>query len=336
MKILLSLLLSLLTLTGWAQLSEKEAITYEELYDDPYAINKLFLHLQPLYAELSATNVSAGFGIAANYYHENKVDFHASFRQAYARSFDLARDAALKNSYIVNTPNNFTYGEIGATYHLQDAESDSETKLILYSRKYQRGNRWASHVPEFTVVPAKIRKIKGIRGGGFAFDTSLDLKRINDAQAIVLTDELGEAFPADLYYHSNQVVKGFFLGGSMSWIRNMAVKPDKGYSVLASNHMLTTYADFLYAPSITVEDVQYRDPQNNNQLRKFSTKAIETKPWGFRLGLEGKYNQKIGWSYGAEAGTRPGIKGRGFFAVLKVSLPVYSSDLNQQREAFGK
>ena len=321
--------------TVLAQSSAKSAITYEELYDDPYAINKLFLHLQPLYAELSATNVTAGFGIGANYYLENKADFHVSFRQAYTQSFDLARDAAIKNQFIVNEPNGFTYGEIGGTYHIQDFEDDTDTKLALYSRKYQKGNRWAAHVPEHTVVPTKVRKIRGVRLGGFAFDTSLDLKRITEEQTVVLEDEQG-AFPQGTYVYSNEVVKGFFIGGSMSWFKNMAVKPDKGYAVLSNNHMVTLFTDFMLAPSIVIDDVLYRDKNLGNTLRTFSTEQIETKSWGFRLGAEGKNNRMLGWAYGAEVGARPGVKGKGFFAVLKISLPVYSTNLDYTREAFGK
>ncbi|MGB3848653.1 MAG: hypothetical protein WA958_01700 [Tunicatimonas sp.] len=316
-------------------LSSKAAITYEELYDDPYAINKLFLHLQPMYAELSATNVTAGFGIGANYYLEDKADFHASFRQAYTQTFDLARDAAVKNQIVVNEPNNFTYGEVGFTYHIQDFEDDGDTKLPLYSRKYAKGNRWAAHMPDNIVIPTKVRKVRGVRLGGFAFDTSLDLKRIAEAQTVVLEDELG-VFPQGAYVHTNQIVRGGFIGGSMSWFRNMAIKPDKGYSILSSSALLTTFADFMYAPSVEMEDVLYRDPTQGGTLRTFSVEQIETKAWGYRLGIEGKTNRTIGWAYGAEVGSRPGVKGKGFFAVIKISLPVYSTSLNSRREAFGK
>lgn len=316
-------------------LSSEAAITYEELYDDPYAINKLFLHLQPMYAELSATNVTAGFGIGANYYLENKADFHVSFRQAYTQAFDLARDAAVKNQIIVNEPNSFTYGEIGGTYHIQDFDDDGDTKLALYSRKYNKGNLWAAHVPEHIVIPTKVRKIRGVRLGGFAFDTSLDLKRIAEAQTVVLEDAQGP-FPQGAYVHTNQVVKGAFIGGSMSWFRNMAIKPDKGYAILSSNTLLTTFADFMFAPSVVLEDVRYRDPAQGNAVRTFRTDQIATKGWGYRLGIEGKTNRTIGWAYGAEVGSRPGVKGKGFFAVIKVSLPVYSTSLNSRREAFGK
>lgn len=319
-----------------AQSFGNQAITYEELYDDPYAINKLFLHLQPLYADVFATNVNAGFGIGANYYLKDKADFQANFRQAYTRSFDLARDAAIKNQVIMNTPNNFTYFELGGTYHIKDEESDTETKLILYSRKYAKGNRWASHVPEHTVVPSKVRKIIGARAGGFAFDTSIDLKRITADQQVSLVDESGDPFPVQSYYYTNEIVTGGYIGGSMSWIKNMAIKPDKGYGVLVDDFIFTSFLDILIAPSIKLDTVQYRDPNLNNTIRKFAADVVDTKVWGFRLGMEGKYNRELGWAYGAEVGARPGIKGRGFYAMLKISVPVFSTSMNHSREAFGK
>ncbi|MEK6482266.1 hypothetical protein WJR50_32300 [Catalinimonas sp. 4WD22] len=312
----------------------KEAITYEELYDDPYAINKLFVHLQPLYAELFATNVNAGFGLGANYLHKDKADFFANFRHAYARSTDFVRNIAYKNSSVANKPNSFTYMEIGGTYHVKDEETDTETKMILYSKRYQKGNRWASQVPEHTIIPSKVRKVIGARLGAFTYATSIDLKRIASEQEVVIEDEFG-TFPSDLYSHTNQSVTGAFVGGSMSWIKNMAIKPDKGYGILSDDLLLTTFLDFMFAPSITIEDIQYRDPISND-MRTFSTQELKTKKFGFRLGIEGKYNRELSWAYGAEIGARPTVNGKGFFALIKISLPVYSTNLDYGREAFGK
>ena len=60
---------------GFAQAQkEKPAVTFEELYDEPFSINKLFVGFQPLYGELFATNVNAGFGIEAMYYYKDKFD----------------------------------------------------------------------------------------------------------------------------------------------------------------------------------------------------------------------------------------------------------------------
>src|SRR3954470_23350260 len=78
---------------------DKTAVTYEELYDEPYSINKLFVQFQPLYGELFVANVNAGFGLEASYYYKDKADFRASFRKTYSRKFfDFSRDLSLNNS----------------------------------------------------------------------------------------------------------------------------------------------------------------------------------------------------------------------------------------------
>jgi hypothetical protein len=78
-------------------------ITYEDLYDTPYDINKLFIHLQPMYGELFTTNTTIGLGVKAQYYLKNIADFEGHIRAPYARSFDLTRDAAYKNSTVDNS-----------------------------------------------------------------------------------------------------------------------------------------------------------------------------------------------------------------------------------------
>ena len=50
----LALLLVLLAAPAglFAQDNDKAAVTYEQIYDEPYAVNKLFVALQPLYGEM--------------------------------------------------------------------------------------------------------------------------------------------------------------------------------------------------------------------------------------------------------------------------------------------
>ena len=82
---------------------EKTAVTYEPIYDEPYAVNKLFVGIQPLYGELFVANVNAGFGMDAHYYWQDKADFRAHFRKSYSRKFfDFSRDLAMDNSMLDN------------------------------------------------------------------------------------------------------------------------------------------------------------------------------------------------------------------------------------------
>src|SRR5277367_4213623 len=85
--------------------NDKPAVTFEELYDEPFSINKLFIGFQPLYGELFATNPNAGFGIEASYYYKDKFDVKANIRKTYSGEFfDYNREASIKNSNVSNVP----------------------------------------------------------------------------------------------------------------------------------------------------------------------------------------------------------------------------------------
>src|SRR5688572_1213537 len=154
------------SLFGQGDRKDKTAVTYEELYDEPYSVNKLFVAFQPLYGELFVTNINAGFGMEAAYYHKDKADFRAHFRKNYRRHlFAFARDLALNNSDVDNRAEVYNYFEFGGTYHIRDFEEASTTKMFLYKSSY-KGNKWAARVPLEAPVACKVRKIYGARLGG--------------------------------------------------------------------------------------------------------------------------------------------------------------------------
>src|SRR5688572_22239118 len=163
---------------------DKTAVTYEELYDEPSSVNKLFVGIQPLYGELFSSNVNAGFGAEVVYYLKDKADFRAHFRKTYSRGFfDFARDLAMKKSDVDNRAEVYNYFEFGGTYHIRDFEESSKTKMFLYKNSY-RGNRWAARVPLDAEVPCKVRKIYGARLGGIIWDSSTDLSRALEHQGL--------------------------------------------------------------------------------------------------------------------------------------------------------
>ncbi|MBS1559721.1 MAG: hypothetical protein JST69_13455 [Bacteroidetes bacterium] len=326
---------------------EKPAVTFEELYDEPFSINKLFVGFQPLYGELFATNVNAGFGIEAMYYHKDKFDVKASFRKTYSSEFfDFNRNASLlkqnsavPGSYISDKPVTFSYYEIGGTYHFKDFDQESKTKMVLY-RKSFKGDRWASTVPLHAEVPCKVRKIYGGRIGALMWNSTADLTRALTKQGLTnanLKTTAGTALPAtytdqgqnkQLYVFGNLSSTAIYLGGSMSWIRNVAVSFDK-YDDGVDDGMMTVYFDVLVAPAVNLDPVTYLGNQ-------YSTKPIKTNMLGMRAGIEGKFNRTLGWSYGGEVGYRPSIKGQGFYAMFKIAFPLYSTNLDYKVESFGK
>ena len=312
--------------------NSKTTVTYEELYDTPYEINALFVHFQPLYGELFVANVNMGFGVQAQYHLKDKFDFMAHGRTTYSKRLDFARNTAEDNSNVnTNVTDRFqsyAYFELGATYHINDREEDTESKLILYSKRY-KPRKWAAMVPDHIMVPSKVRKYYGARLGGLFYNTTTDLDAVMDDQGTTLVDPNGTPIPDEAIVFGNMSVAGLFVGGSMSWIKNFAVKPDKSYSVLSNDLYFTTFFDFLIAPSVEIDDIFY-------QGETYSAENIETSKFGFRAGMEGKFNRQLGWAYGAEVGYRPSVKGRTFYTLVKISFPVFSTNLEHEKEAFGK
>lgn len=330
---------------------DKAPVTYEELYDEPYSVNKLFVGFQPLYGELFVANVNAGFGAEAAFYLKDKADIHAHFRKTYSQKFfDFARDQAVATNDADNEAAIYNYFEVGATYHVKDFEMSSKTKMFLYKASY-KGNRWASRVPLFADVPCKVRKIYGVRAGGLMWRSSTDLTRALEKQGVSY-DKLeasdGLTLPKREYTTSGEMDSvnvftnisstTFYLGGSMAWIKNVAVSFDK-FEEGIDDLMLTVFFDVMYSPMIKLDDIVYTSKDNTGMPTTtaiYSVSPVKLQPLGFRLGIDGRFNRTLSWSYGGEFGFRPGIQGRTFYALFKISFPVYGSNLDYKVESFGK
>jgi len=59
-------------------------------------------------------------------------------------------------------------------------------------------------------------------------------------------------------------------------------------------------------------------------------------PFGFRAGIDGKFNRQLSWAYGGEVGLRPSIKGQTFYAMFMITFPVFGTTLDSKVESFGK
>ncbi|MDH5603543.1 MAG: hypothetical protein OEY51_06380, partial [Cyclobacteriaceae bacterium] len=189
-----------------SQQSNSDPVTFEEIYDSPETINKLFVQFQPISGEFWKTNPNAGFGLEATYFLKNKAHFHAAMRKPYADPFDMNRHNAKINSDIDNEPEPYDYFELGGTYHFKDFVENTETEMILYKKSY-RGQRWASRIPKKAAVACKVRKIYGARLGGFYYDNSVYLNSIIARQGLTFADitkadgsgtPLPESFMSDL------------------------------------------------------------------------------------------------------------------------------------------
>src|SRR6187551_2851072 len=348
--ILIAALMTLKSVTLFAQgeRKDKTAVTYEEIYDEPYSVNKLFVGLIPMYGELFVTNVNAGYGIDAIYYHKDKFDFRFQLRKTYSEKFyDFSRNLASNQSSVDNRAEIYNFYEFGGSYHFKDFEESSKTKMFLYKNSY-KGNKWAARVPLHAEVPCKVRKIYAARLGGIFWNSAADLARIMERQGLSNKDLVNVSDNAAEYpvlpdfetNSKNQQVPvhpftniastGLYVGGSMSWIRNVAVNFDK-FEEGIDDGMFTTYVDILIAPSLKIDDVVYT-PKLANGVRDtdntatYSVSPVKTKTIGFRAGIDGRFNRTLSWSYGGEVGYRPSFDKSGFYVLLKIAFPVFGTN----------
>lgn len=294
--------------------ASESVLTYEELNDDPYALNRLYIHIQPVYGELFATNVNIGFGLQVDYQIARGLGLTASWRRPYSRETDFAREVAYKNQDNADNNKTFNYLEFGGNIHLSDRDQEGKSKIILYSKRY-KGNKWSNKTAEKLVVPSQVRKIVGFRWGGMMYNTTTDVNKAAEQQEITLMDQ--ENNPVnDAKLYSNLDVKGIYGGLGISIIKNVAIQPHRDFGVLVNDLQFSAFLDIIYAPSINLDDMVLDG-------KIIDGGQLETQELGFRAGVQGKFNKPIGFSYGAEFGHRPSLKERGFYTMFKLGFPVF-------------
>lgn len=317
-----------LTITLLAQRpAVNNTVQYETVYDDPFDINKFFVQLQPVYAEVFSLNNNIGFGMELDYYLKDIIDFQIAFKTPYARSTDLMRDAASKNNDLSNKAKRFYYGELGLNYHVVDRKISSKSKFVLYSKNFQKYNRWKTMTPEHIYVPSNLRRIFGIRLGGSTYQSSFDVNKVLENQG----SSIAEILPPGedrLSFYSNVKSQGFYIGGSMELIKNIAINFENLYDQTANDLMFTIFVDLLIHPFISMEDFFLSESTYN-----YSSDVIDTNMIGFRSGIKGKFNRSLGFAYSFEIGLRPGIKDNGFYLMGVFSVPVFGFRLDKGNSA---
>ena len=322
--------------------SENKTLTYEEMYNDPYDINKLFIGITPAYGDIHVSNITTGFGLDATYYLNDFMHFKAHARTTYFIGSDFARSAAINNGFDPQArARTYFFTEASASYHIWDKEQESESKIPLYSKNYE-GAEWAAKVPKRAKIPNKRREILFARVGGVYYQTTSELSRAIAAQGVTvnpvgeteqsnnsITGETNEAV------FGNVIGAGVSVGGGFTWIKNFAAKPDKTYEELVDDHVFSTFLDLFIFPMVTVEDF-YHQPAGATNFIQYDASAINTFMFGGRIGIDGHFNRTLGWGYGAEIGVRPGLAQRGFYGLLKITFPMYGTKLDYSVEAFGR
>ncbi len=310
---------------------ESESVVFEKLYDEPYDIYKLWIKFQPMYFDMFMSNFNAGFGFEAQFIEYEKFDLNLAIRKPYSSSTDVYRQAGEQNNDFTTNLKPAIFAEFGGSYHVYDKVKDGTAKIVL-RRKYnseKARNREKIKPVEFVKVECNVREIIGARAGFNTYSTSFNLSDVALRQNI-------ESFQGnngtvlnnfiDNRLYANISATGFYIGGSYSQFRNVIIKPED-YNNLGNDILVTAYADLIIMPSFDLSNVFLAD-------ENFDISNVKTNPVGFRVGLEGKFNQSFTYSYGFEAGVRPSVAKRGAFALFKVSFPVLATSLKMEKEAF--
>lgn len=328
-KDLLTLLFVVISFTVFAQQEEEqeqELPSYQTMYDSPFDIRNIFLHLQPLAGEVGALNTTGGFGVKAEYYYKTFFDVNIAFRTSYGKKFDINRDAALRNAINTDEFKSYYNLEFGGTYHIQDLmRSNSTSKVLLYSKSL-KGTSWSSTVPRHAEISSKVRTIIGARFGGMVYRT------VTNIDAALITQE------EDLFYDDGTLVidEGMFsnlnavviyAGMSHAWIHNFAIEFAERWDPTGDDMIITPYLDFLFAPSVKLKDLTL--PEGN-----VSVEPIALLKVGARAGVDVKFNRKLSWGYGFETGFKPGLKTKGFYLAFRMSFPLIATESEEVQQVF--
>jgi hypothetical protein len=306
--------------------TKKGPSSFEILYDEPYAINRLFIHFQPVIADVFLTNPNVSFGFEANYLPGKKLNYEISIRKAYGRATDVMRDLAETNKTNQNETRPFRWIQAGATYHIKDRERDGNARIVPYTKK-TKAHSFDNY--NYFEVPCLVREIIGVRAGAYNYQTTIDVSNNMIRQGIKLTSQEGNPLTLSTKerIYSNMMVSGFYLGGSFTTIRNVVVKPEGGsgvaYKNSGSDQILTAYADLMYSPFINLEQVK-----DGNQL--YDLDPMKTNALGWRIGLDVMHNRAKHWSFNIEMGSHTGLSRRAGFFTAKIAFPVMAFTIDKK------
>ncbi|SDK17721.1 hypothetical protein SAMN05421823_10268 [Catalinimonas alkaloidigena] len=324
-----------------AQSSSNKVVNYETIADEPYEINNLWLHIQPLTADMFQTNMAICYGVQADYLMKDKYHFEAKLRGPYAKQVDFARQLGESNGAVMigdqryelaTKLDRFLRIQAGMTYHVIDREKKGVARLVMAYKKQER-YRYENY--DRITVNAQVRNFVGVRGGFEHYETATALSPVLRKQGAVLTGDDGSTLAyspengGTLF--TNVTAPGMYLGGSYGIIRNISVKADK-VGTIGDDRFITFYGDLLLSPWVKLDDIIAHLDDTEKQVT-FSTAAVKTRKIGFRTGFDIMFNQRSYFSFGGEVGFRPGIAGRGLYAEARVGLPVFGFKMNGMRTA---
>ena len=318
------------------------AVLYKVLVDDPGIQNRLWIHLQPLTADGMAMNAVVGSGLEAHWISPLKgIELHGGIRGSFFNAMDLQRKAATTSAVFLQETkyddpvrNNlnkdfsrFLSWEAGLFYPFLTKKSNGKANIAVPDQ---------TGVAENLELNAKVLHSIGARLGFQAMQTSVSLNQAMEKQNLELTGSLGTRLSPKgsstgprftSPQGKNSLYSSFESGGIYAGIalqrrKNISIKTET-MGIISSNSILSFYADLLLNPWTELRPFSITQT-STGQKETFQTDKFNLSKAGFRTGFEVRYNEGIFMSAGGEIGYRPAISGQGFYAALRIGIPVFS------------
>lgn len=338
--------LVLLVRTATAQLETSypsAAVLYKVLTDDPSIHNQLWIHLQPLTVDGMAMNAVVGSGLEAHWISPFRgLELHGHIRGNFFNAMDMQKrassnaavfvqetkyDEPVKNPLEMNFSRFYNW-EMGAYYPILEKTKNGKASIAVPDQ---------SGTAENLELNAKILRSIGARLGLQSLSTTVSLDKAIQDQGIELTgsngtrllpggESVGPDFTSPTGRNSlfsSFSSTGFYAGLAMQRRKNLSIKTET-LGILSSNSIITLFADLMLNPWNNLQSFTMNKADGSGN-ESFSTNSIKTSMLGFRTGFEIRYNEKSFMSAGGEIGYRPSIQGQGWYAALRIGIPVFSA-----------
>jgi hypothetical protein len=340
-----SFLLCLLAGNASAQLESSypsSAVLYKVLVDDPAVQNQLWLHVQPLTADGMTMNASVGSGLETHWISPFKgIEFHAGIRGNFFNAMDLQKRASSSAAVFIQTDkyddpvrnplavslSRFLAWEAGGFYPLKEFMKNGKANISIPDQ---------TGVAENLELNAKVLRTLGARLGVNSLMSTVSLNKAMEDQNLELVGNRGNrlspkgATISPVYRTEDGVNSlftsfastGFYAGIGMQRRKNLNIKTET-LGIISSNSILSFYADVMLNPWTSLQPVAYAR-NGSGEKEEFNVDQVKLMKLGFRTGFEIRHNENPFISAGGEIGYRPSIQGQGFYAALRIGIPVFS------------
>ena len=341
-----SVLLSFLANQVSAQLESSypsSAVLYKVLVDDPGIQNRIWFHLQPITVDGMTMNAAVGSGLEAHWISPFKgIELHGGIRGNIFNAMDLQKNASSDAAVFLQTDkyedpsknplkqdfSRFLAWELGGFYPLIEMRKDGKANISIPDQ---------SGLVDNLELNAKVLRSLGARLGFNSLNSTVSLNKAMEDQQVELTGSKGTRLSpkgssiGPVYkteegknsLFSSFASSGFYAGIGLQRRKNLSIKTET-MGIISSNSILSFYADVLVNPWTSLQPFSYVQ-NGSGEKEEFEVDKIKLGKIGFRTGFEIRYNESPFISAGGEIGYRPSIQGQGFYAALRIGIPVFSA-----------